>query len=265
MLLGSPATEFAGRGVLVTGGTRGIGRAITERLAAGGARVLAVARSTVKGESFAGDIRVAAADVTTSAGVAEVVDAVRQHLGVPDVVVHNAGGSTAPGGGAMALTDQHWQDALDLNLLSAVRLDRAVLPSMIARGSGVIIHVSSIQRTQPLHDSTLAYAAAKAALTNYSKGLSKEVSAKGVRVVSVAPGFTETESAVAMVNEIAARGGVSPADARRQIIDSLGGIPLGRPNTPAEVAELVAFLASPRASALTGNEYVIDGGSVPTI
>ena len=129
----------------------------------------------------------------------------------------------------------------------------------------MIIHISSIQRTLPLFDATLAYAAAKAALTNYSKGLSKEVSPKGIRVNSVAPGYTETGAAVGMVNEIAERTGISQDAARKRIMDSLGGIPLGRPNRPHEVVELVAFLASDRSSSITGSEYVIDGGNIPTI
>ena len=136
---------------------------------------------------------------------------------------------------------------------------------MLAQRSGVIVHVTSIQRQLPLPESTLAYAAAKAALANYSKGLSKEVSPKGVRVVRVSPGWVETEAAVALVERQALASGSSVEDARRSLMNAIGGIPIGRPAKPAEVAELIAFLVSPGAASITGVEYVIDGGSVPTV
>ncbi len=202
--------EFRGKRVLVTGGTRGIGRATVERFAAGGATVVTTARTAP-----AGDLdRVIPADVATSEGCERVVRAVLERLGGVDVLINSVGGSSAPGGGALALTDAEWQRELALNLLAAVRIDRGLLPGMLAQGRGVIVHVSSIQRTLPLFEATVAYAAAKAALTNYSKSLSKEFSPRGVRVNSVAPGYTETEAAVRLVERLVAEGGTDAATAR---------------------------------------------------
>lgn len=162
------------------------------------------------------------------------------------------------------LDDDEWRRALDLNLFPAVRLDRALLPTMLDQGSGVIVHVTSIQRQLPLPDATIAYAAAKAALSNYSKGLPKEVSPKGVRVVRVPPGGVETEAAVGLVQEIARERNTDYEGARNLLMTSIGGIPIGRPAKPGEVADLIAFLVSPQAGSITGTEYVIDGGTVPT-
>ena len=129
----------------------------------------------------------------------------------------------------------------------------------------MIVHVTSIQAQSPVFESTLGYAAAKAALANYSKGLSKEVSPKGVRVVRVSPGWTETESAVALVERLADKAGSDYDTARAELMKAIGGIPIGRPNTPLEVAELIAFLASSRAATITGTEFRIDGGSLPVV
>lgn len=255
--------ELNGRRALVTGGTQGIGAAVVARLREAGARVLTTARTTPA--DLADANLFVAADVATAEGCAIVAGAVHDRLGGVDIIVHVVGGSSAPAGGFAVLDDKEWQRALDLNLLSAVRLDRALLPAMLQQGAGVIIHITSIQVQLPLPDATIAYAAAKAALSNYSKGLSKEVSPKGIRVVRVSPGWVETEAAVRLVTELAKKTGTDYEGARQGLMKSLGGIPIGRPAKPKEVADLVAFLASPRATSITGAEYVIDGGTVPTV
>jgi NAD(P)-dependent dehydrogenase (short-subunit alcohol dehydrogenase family) len=254
--------EFQGKRVLVTGGTRGIGEAIVRRFRGAGAIVLTTARNRPGGQNVQGLVE---ADLSTADGVRTLLAAVSEQLGDVDIIIHNVGGSSSPGGGVLALSDEQWQKELDLNLMPAVRIDRGLLPRMLARGSGVIIHVSSIQRSLPLHESTLAYAAAKAALTNYSKGLSKELGPRGIRVLSVAPGFTETQAASALIERLASQAGTDTAAARQGLMDTLGGIPIGRPASPDEVAELVAFLASGRAASIHGSEYVIDGGTIPTV
>jgi NAD(P)-dependent dehydrogenase (short-subunit alcohol dehydrogenase family) len=254
--------ELEGKRALVTGGTKGVGAAVVAALREAGARVLTTARQRPED---VGEIEFVTADVSTAEGCAAVSDAVRKQLGGLDILVHVVGGASAPAGGFAALDDGEWYKALDQNLFAAVRLDRALLPQMIAPGSGVIIHITSIQSRMPLPEATLAYAAAKAALSNYSKGLSKEVSRKGIRVIRVSPGWVETEAAVRLVNRLAEESGADYEGARKGLMDSLGGIPLGRPAKPKEVADLVAFLASPRAASITGTEYVIDGGTIPTV
>lgn len=258
----SPDLNFQGKRVLVTAGTKGVGKAVVGLLKLRGARVLTTARHT-PAECLA-DVFVAA-DLTTLDGCDTVVEAVQVHFGEVDIIIHVAGGSTSPGGGFAALGEAEWQQELSLNLLPAVRLDRALLPGMLAQGSGVIIHVTSIQRELPLPESTTGYAAAKAALSAYSKSLSKEVTPKGVRVVRVAPGWIETEASVAMAERLAQQAGTDYEGGKQIIMNSLGGIPLGRPSKPIEVANLIAFLASSQAASITGTEYVIDGGTIPTV
>nr|WP_315382383.1 SDR family oxidoreductase [uncultured Sphingomonas sp.] len=253
--------NLEGKKALVTSGTRGAGAATVRLLRDLGAEVLTTARTRPADIAAAHFV---AADLTTAQGCADLAAAVQDRMGAPDILVHMLGGSSAPAGGFAALDDGQWQRELDLNLMPAVRLDRALLPQMVARGSGVIVHVTSIQNRLPLPDATTAYAAAKAALSTYSKSLSKEVSPRGVRVVRVSPGWIATEASVHLAERLGAQHGGGVEAGKQLIMQALGGIPIGRPAQPEEVASLIAFLVSDRAGSITGTEHVIDGGTIPT-
>lgn len=255
--------ELSGKIALVTGGTKGTGRAIAERLLQAGATVIITARNAPENEN--NKLHFIPSDLSKAAGTQKVISEVLSTYGRLDILVNNLGSSVTPAGGFNMLTDEDWESTFQANLLAPVRLDRGFLPQMIAQKSGVIIHIASIQGKLPLYDSTLPYAAAKAGLRNYSKSLSNEVTPKGVRVLTVSPGWINTTASTAWLGEIARNSNSTIAEAQQNVMDALGGIPYGRPAQPEEVAELVGFLVSPRANYLTGTEFVIDGGTVPTI
>lgn len=255
--------EFKDKRVLVTGGTKGMGAAMVERFRISGARVATTARSEPVGSQE--DILFIKADISAAEGTNAIAERINREWGGLDILVNNVGGTAAKRGGFEVLIDEDWRTILDVNLLGAVRLDRAFLPGMLARNAGAIIHIGSVSHLLPFANSTLAYAASKAALRTYSKGLSKVAAPKGVRVNMISPGFIETTGAHGMIQDIARNQTISEDAARKVIMDMLGGIPVGRTRTPEEVAELTAFLASERAGFVSGVDYVLDGGTVQTV
>ncbi|MZD10306.1 SDR family oxidoreductase [Streptomyces sp. SID5785] len=251
--------DLQGLRVLVTGASRGLGAATARRFAAAGATVLTASRTAppadVPGMFVPADLR-------TADGVAELARRVIEEVGGVDVLVDNAGAQT-PTAPTLERSDAAWLQDLEMNLLSAVRLDRALVPGMVERGSGVVVHVSSIASRLP-QPGDASYAAAKAALNAYSRELATQVGKDGVRVVCLLPGFVATEGAVDHLQRAADAQGVEYEDVERQIVERLG-VPMGRPGEPEDVAEMIAFLASRRAKWLTGAQFRVDGGIVPTV
>jgi len=254
-------SDLKGKKALVTGGTKGIGQAIADELAKAGAQVIVSARTKPEETPH----HFIAADLTNADDVSQLAKEVEDTFGGIDILINNVGGLTTPGGGHSTLTDAHWQQELDLNLISAIRLDRVLLPKMIEKQNGVIIHISSVAGKQALWSLNMAYAVSKAALNSYSKTLATELAGQGVRVLTVAPGATKTAPMVKFLEDYAAAAGISPEEGMKQLMAQTGGIPMGHMAEPEEVAQLVHFLVSPSAAYLTGTIYAIDGGSLPVV
>jgi 3-oxoacyl-[acyl-carrier protein] reductase len=256
---------MAGRHAVVVGASRGIGAAVTRALVGEGAAVTAVARREAELHRFCteleqlgADATPIVADATTPAGTARLVDGLAARGVAVDILVNNVGGArSAP---VLELGDAEWSEALDTNLNSAVRLTAALVPGMVSRRWGRVVHVGSIAAREPGRMAA-AYAAAKAALVAYSKALSAEVSRYGVLSNVVLPGATLTPSFQAEAVLVAQRLGITDEEATRRVMGRRQPA-LGRPCTAEEVANAVVFLCSDAARAITGVSLPVDGGTL---
>jgi NAD(P)-dependent dehydrogenase (short-subunit alcohol dehydrogenase family) len=255
--------ELHGRTAVVTGASKGIGLAIAGALARAGATVVAGSRTTSEGLDALvkeGAVTWVPVDLTEPEAAGQLVAAAGPRL---DVLVNNVGSAPARTGGFLSVTDEDWRRSVDLNLLAAVRVTRAALPLMLAARSGSVITVGSVNATLP-DPLVIDYSAGKAALVAFSKALSKEVGPQGVRVNTVSPGPVETELWLGdggVANTVSAAAGLTP---EQVVAQAAGATVTGRFSTPAEVADLVLFLAGDRAGNITGSDLLIDGGFIPT-
>ncbi len=253
---------LSGKIALVTGGTKGIGKAIADELTAQGATIIVTARSEPKEN---GAHHFIAADLTQTAAIEKLASEIINQYQKVDILINNVGGTASPAGGFDALSAEDWEKDLQLNLLSAIKLDKAFVPLMTAQNSGVVIHISSLNGKLPLYASNFSYGVTKAALNNYSKALANEVAPKGVRVVTVSPGMVKTEAMVTFLESFGASIGKNVDETAQVVMQSMGGVPMNRLAQPEEIANLVGFLVSPKASYITGTNYIVDGGTIPTL
>jgi NAD(P)-dependent dehydrogenase (short-subunit alcohol dehydrogenase family) len=257
--------ELNGKVAVVTGASKGIGLAIAAALAAEGAFVVAGARDATAGLddlAAGGRVRAVSVDLATPQGPQALVEAAAD-LGRLDIVVNNVGAVTPRPEGFLTITDEQWLASLTLNLLAAVRTTRSALPLMLDHG-GSIVTTSSVNAFLP-DPLVLDYSAAKAALTNFCKALSKEVGPRGIRVNTVSPGPVATDlwlGSTGVAQTVAKASGASP-DAVAASAASAAAT--GRFTRPTEVADLVVFLASARAANITGADFTIDGGLITTL
>jgi NAD(P)-dependent dehydrogenase (short-subunit alcohol dehydrogenase family) len=259
--------NLAGRTAVVTGGSKGIGLEVVRRLAASSAQVFTGARSrSPEIEALTQDKQVTFVEVDLAGpdGPAQLVATAGDRAGRVDILVNNVGSARARPGGFLSITEDDWAASLTLNLMAAVRATRAALPGMLAAGAGAIVITCSVNARLP-DPAVLDYSVAKAGLAGFAKSLSKEVGPRGVRVNTVSPGPVATDlwlGSGGVAETVSQATGAKPGDVEGQAAaDSV----TGRFSQPAEVADLILYLASDRAANITGSDFVIDGGLIPTL
>jgi 3-oxoacyl-[acyl-carrier protein] reductase len=252
---------------LVAASSQGLGRAVAEELAAEGASLVLCARdaktltetAAAIAERTNAHVLAVPADVTAIDDIKRVVDSGIERFGRIDILVTNAGGP--PAGRFDQLTREQWDDAIRLTLLSAVELVRQVLPGMTARRWGRIINITSIAVKQPVENLLLSNSL-RAGLTGFARTLANEVAAEGITVNNVLPGYTRTERLDELAHMMAEKQGISENEFRAKWEKE---IPMGRLGEPREFAALVTFLASERASYITGTSIQVDGGWIKSL
>lgn len=254
--------SLKGQVALVTGGTKGIGKAIAGQLSNAGAQVVVAARTEPKENPYG--YHFIAADLAQPESAEKISREIREKYGRIDVIVNNAGANLSPGGGFSTLSDEHWNNDWQLNFMSVVRINKALLPLMITQKSGVIINISTGAAKLPIWEMTMSYSSAKAALNIYSKALANEVASKGIRVNVVSPGLVETPLVLEFIGNIANSSNITVDEAFKAVMDKVA-LPIGRMAEPEEVAHLVTFLASSKAKYITGVNYSVDGGALPVV
>ncbi len=254
--------ELAGKVAVISGGSRGIGRAIADRLVAAGAKVVISARnqesldSAVQALNEGGEQAVGVqGDMATAEATAALFQKAAEWGGGVDILVNNVGG--APAGKFLELTDEQLQGAWSLKLLAAIRLARLAIPSMTSRGGGAIINIIGLGGREP-KPGMVAVATTNAAIRAFTKALSSELAPQGITINAISPARVRTERAVELSKQTAASRGVAVEVVEAE---ALKAIPTGRLIEPKEVAEVAFLLASGRVPSLTGAEIVVDGGT----
>jgi NAD(P)-dependent dehydrogenase (short-subunit alcohol dehydrogenase family) len=252
---------LTGKRAVVTGASKGIGLAVARTLAAEGVHVVAGSRQTsteVKELVSSGQATSVEVDLASESGPRRLIE-VALDSGPIDILINNAGAVTPRTSGSGFVTDEQWSYSINLTLMAAVRTARAAVPHMIESGRGAIVNTASVNASLP-DPFVIDYSAAKAALVNFSKALSKEVGPHGVRVNTVSPGPVATDlwlGKEGVASTLSASLGGNPSDYSKGAVD---GTATKRFTTPQEVADLIVFLASDRSANITGVDYIIDGG-----